>query len=196
MSTSTFLDRFWSNLQGAFIKVKIECHFFLYLFWRARVCRPLLLLHVVHLRFFIFEGCLKFFKRSQTTVWKHSVTIAVLLEALIVLVEAVRKLASALRVTVEDMRVLEESHQFLKRTWKCLQRPNSAEEDSTPCTLYVVGVDSWLRSWLRDKVSYSQLPIHPLFLWIQSLYFCVFNGEWGQCISVPCFSFVCPQTVL
>ncbi len=58
----------------------------------------------------------KFFKRSQTTVWKHPVTTAVLLEALIVLVEAVRKLASALRVTIEDMRVLEESHQFLKRT--------------------------------------------------------------------------------
>jgi hypothetical protein len=56
----------------------------------------------------------KFFKRSQTTVWKHSVTTAVLLEALIV--EAVRKLALALRVTIEAMRVLEESHQFLKRT--------------------------------------------------------------------------------
>ncbi len=56
MSTTTFLDRFWSNLQGVFIKVKMECHFF-FLFGGLE-CVGHSFAYVAHFWFLIFEGCL------------------------------------------------------------------------------------------------------------------------------------------
>ncbi len=65
--------------------------------------------------------------------------------------------------------------------YKCAQP--IGEIFSTPPLPFVVGVDSWLRSWLRDKVSYSQLRHRvgshtPCFSLSKAF-------EYNQCLSGP-----------